>query len=233
MKNNEIREYFSKYPEQAFALVKLETLIFNSVSEKCELVYLFSQTPDNESSIINIGAKISKENSLNTSVETKIGICGLEHPACSKPEEIKKRLINKGVRSKDIIVIDYDHPDVGVGRKFRFSNTKIEAEAVVNYCLRNGIVKLGICSPPFHQIRGYLTVLAALKRAGLENKIAIYNIVGETLDWNKKAVHSQGTTIDLRSNLIDSEILRIFKYWQAGDLASPEEAVKYFLEHSK
>lgn len=226
MANEELIQLLSLYSTEVPPLIKLEVLILCSIPPKsCELIYLVSQTEENEQSGLGMVARMPKS--------IKIGILGSYHPAISSSQIIRKRLCQLGVSSSDIVEIDLPHPEVGEDKKFRYHNTRTEMEMVVEYCVRNNITTLGVCAPPFHQARAYMSTIHALRNHSLANQPVIFSFVGTPLDWTESVCHSQGTTRDFRHRLVDEhEIPRIFKYWQAGELISPSQAVEYFLDHS-
>ena len=230
----EVIDFFASNPDQALALAKLYTVISQSVpSDRYEMLYLVAETSDNIASVVNTGVRVWEQGKTSKK-SIKLGICGLEHPAAPIPNVIKEQLYEKGITLDDVVkVISSPHPEMGEAGKFRYFNTRIEMEVMISYCLENKIKKLGICSPLFHQPRVYMTALCALNKLNASQQLSIYSVVGERLNWNEMVLHSQGVVKELRYNLLNEEMLRVFKYGLTKELASPDEALEYLLGHCK
>jgi len=58
-------------------------------------------------------------------------------------------------------------------------------------------------------------------------ELRVYNQVGAALPWDDTVVHSQGVLQCTRSELIHSELARIERYRNKGDLVSEREVWTY------
>ena len=104
-------------------------------------------------------------------------------------------------------------------------NTLIEAEAMVSFVKERGFRDLVVVSPPFHQLRAFMTaVTVALK---VYPDLLIYSWPGTTLPWMAAVTHSQGTLQAPRRQLIQEERVRIDTYQKKGDLARFEAVLAY------
>jgi hypothetical protein len=181
--------------------------------ETADAVYLFAQTEDNELSVLR-AAKIILAASMANRILVLKTPPGGGYPGFSN---WKNKLINSGVHKDQILSVELEQDAL--------HNTLTEAEATVRYAKRNNFKSLFICAPPFHQVRAFMTTV---RIARLEYpELRLYSYPGETLPWHEKVVHSQGRLIDQRSKFIESEMLRIEKYYHKGDLISYDEVLDY------
>lgn len=104
-------------------------------------------------------------------------------------------------------------------------NTLVESFALVRFFREHGFRSLVVVSPPFHQLRAFMTaVTVALK---VYPEISIYSNPGVALPWLDPTIHSQGTLKAQRRQLIQEELNRIQTYQIKGDLASFEAVLNY------
>jgi hypothetical protein len=104
-------------------------------------------------------------------------------------------------------------------------NTKVESDLIIDWAIKHNIKKIGICSPPYHLLRAFMTLVSS---SIIKNyNISIFPYSGMIDDWNKIVVCHQGTHKESFSDMIDFEIERINKYIKKGDILT----YKYILEY--
>lgn len=104
-------------------------------------------------------------------------------------------------------------------------NTLIESEAWVRFAKAQGLCSLVVVSPPFHQLRAFMTAVTVAIREYPE--LSVYSCPGEAMPWMDAVVHSQGTLQAPRWQLIQEELRRIHQYQRKGDLARFEDVLAY------
>lgn len=179
-----------------------------------DVVYLFGQTPDNESSAIQRGLEL-----LKAGLAPLLAIPSGQ-PVSGYPgfEAWHQKLVQSGIDSNRIIKLSVDHPHHQM-------TTLDEANSLIGFALKSDWQKIIIISPPFHQLRSFITSVSTALRS--YKNLRIYNAVGESLDWLGTALHFQGKLIAKRTTLIHEEWQRLEKYHQKGDLVSLEEILEY------
>lgn len=136
----------------------------------------------------------------------------------------------RGIGKDDIEYVPGDWHEEYTGM-----NTLNELERLIRYCRSINIKALVIVSTPFHIPRSFLTGISVASK--LYPELLVYakasqpsaaqqqqqeEVVGY---WNKIVPHSQGTLIGSRKEFIVSEMERIKKYIQAGDLIPVKQAL--------
>ena len=181
--------------------------------------YLYSQTKDNQHSVLSAAQQV-----INEGLAEKVLIAKSD-PKSGYPGNFdwEKELIQRGIQRYKILGVDLSDTVT--------INTLIEAEAMVNYAKKNQYKDLYIISSPFHQLRAFMTsVTAALK---YYPEIRVYSYNGTSLSWLETVVHSQGKTSGQRKELIKGELDRIRIYQQKGDLASESDILDYLDKREK
>jgi len=175
--------------------------------------YLFSETQDNEASVLCRGQQLADEGIA----ERLIIIDDVNNNNAGYPGAPKwiDRLLSLGVHRSDITSIPIED---GL-------NTYSESVALIEYALDQGWKTLGIVAPPFHQLRAFLSVVGAIMK--VREKIRVYNFAGDNLRWSQTARHSQGTLVRPRKLLVIEEMRKIEIYTKKGDLATIDQALKY------
>jgi hypothetical protein len=194
----------------------IRTLCDVRAEAKADGVFLFSQTKDNQQSVLSAALKI-----INDGLAGKILMAESDsksgYPGYSVWE---KELLTLGIPKSVILGIDL--------RKAASLNTLVEAEALIEHAKRNHYKAVYVVASPFHQLRAFMTsVTVALTRFP---EVRIYSHGGSPLPWSDRAVHSQGKTTGPRKELIRGEIERIQRYQRKGDLASAIDVLTY-LDH--
>ncbi|XPS87922.1 conserved uncharacterized protein, DUF218 [Desulfosarcina variabilis str. Montpellier] len=106
-----------------------------------------------------------------------------------------------------------------------FIHTLIESQTLVRYAKDQGLISLLITSPPFHQLRAFMTAVSVALQ--IYPELMIFSYPGSTLPWMETVTHSQGTLQAPRRQLIKEELIRIEAYQNKGDLAHFEPVLSY------
>lgn len=175
-------------------------------------IYLFTQTKDNERSVLNRGASVWRK------TKRQILVCDGEtdhdYPGY---EPWRKELLSRGVLPQWIIPIHTPY-EINI-------NTLSEAQSLVRTAKRNRWETLVVSSAPFHQLRAFISTVSVLLKE--YPALRVYSQVGFPLRWDEYVCHSQGTLFGKRCDLINTELERIHRYHLKGDLVSPEEVLSY------
>ena len=182
-------------------------------------VFLYSQTKDNQYSVLSAARQVMNGRLAEKILIVKSGSKS-GYPGYSVWE---KELHQMGIQKCSILGVDLS--DTGT------LNTLIEAEAMVNFAMRKQYRDIYIIASPFHQLRAFMTSVTAALNIYPELRIYSYN--GKSLSWIDTVAHSQGTTSGQRKELIRGEIERIQIYQQKGDLASVNDVLKYLDKRDK
>ncbi len=178
-----------------------------------DAAFLFGQTEDNQESVLTAAVQLLSARLTPRVLFVQTG------PLSGFPgfEAWQQKLQMAGIRNEQIEgIAGIDSPIL---------HTLIEAEAMVRFAKEKGYQTLYIVSPPFHQVRAFMTAVTAALREFPE--LTLYSHPGVALPWQETVVHSQGSTWGTRSDLIHGELVRITKYHQQDDLASVEEVLAY------
>jgi hypothetical protein len=181
--------------------------------------YLYCQTADNQQSVFRAahhlisGSHTSKILVLNT--EAKFGYPGYA--------DWEYQLAQQGVYSEQLEGISYD-VESGL-------NTLIESQSLVRYLKLKNYSSIFVVAAPFQQLRVFMTaVTVAIKEYP---ELLIYSYPGVSMPWTEEVTHSQGTLRAKRHELIQTELSRIKKYQDKGDLASSEQVLSYLNRREK
>lgn len=196
-------------------LLELLTRLLCDTHCECtaDAVYLFAQTQDNQDSVLSAAGGL-----LDQSLVHRVLI--LQTTArCGYPgyEYWREKLTASGIPDDCIQGVNLE-AEIAL-------NTLVEAEALIDHARLNGYENLYITASPFHQLRAYMTSVTAAMRKfpGLN----LYSHAGNPLPWLESVAHSQGNCMGTRAALIHSELGRIEKYQEKGDLASVESVLEH------
>jgi len=181
--------------------------------------YLYCTTIENQASVFQTARKL-----ISHSVASRIYL--LEAEAMSGypgANQCRKRLREFGLSEEQIACI----PIAGADSL----NTLIESQALVRFFRDRGFRSLVVVSPPFHQLRAFMTAVTVA--LNLYPELSIYSYPGATLSWLSSVTHSQGTLKAQRRQLIQDELNRIQTYQIKGDLASFEDVLNYLNRRDK
>jgi hypothetical protein len=181
-----------------------------------DLVYLAGQTRDNESSVLEKVYRFSGPIGMigYDDVEKICGFAGFTR--------WKNALVAGGISAERIVGIEGSFVEVG-GK--RIIHTLSEHEAMARYAASLGKKQVLLIAPYWHILRCFLSAVLAGQRHYPE--MQVYPVIGMPLDWGVDSKHSQGTLGGIRADFMFTETLRIFSYYEQGNLASPEEAMEH------
>ncbi len=181
-----------------------------------DAAYLYGQTIENQSSVLNKGASLYKKGLVRSiwiaDSQPKSGYLGFT--------VWQEKLIALGVPDSAIVGVPID--------SYEIINTYIEASEVARLALSMSIKSLIVVSSPFHQLRAFVTIVTAISREYPELKA--YNQTGEALEWYESVSHSQGELKGTREGFIYTELDRIDLYHGKGFLVSLDEVKDYLLK---
>lgn len=185
----------------------------NIPNNSIEGAYLYCQTIDNQSSVFssvqNLFFLKKVKSIFIVNVDSKFGFPGYSI--------WKSELLNLNIPKQVVNPVPLQNNTS--------LNTLIESEALVKYLKNNNIKSVIAVASPFQQPRAFMTAVTVANR--LYPKLKIYSYSGESLPWNEKAIHSQGSLRALRMDIIKAEYARILTYQAKGDIASCDEVLDY------
>ena len=175
--------------------------------------YLYCTTIENQASIFRT-ARMLISHAIASRVyildaQAMSGYPGVKH--CSR------RLRELGLPADKIDYVPYGGTES--------INTLVESQALVRFARERGIGSLVLVSPPFHQIRAFMT--AATVALKFYPEFVLYSHPGAAMSWMESVVHSQGTLQAQRRQLIQEELIRVDTYQNKGDLARFEDVLDY------
>ena len=187
-------------------LNKLIIKVYSNVKKDSKIIYCFGH---HESNIKCIADKI---NNLNSEVYI-LGNCN----PVSGILDFKNNF--KIYKENNILVKPIRCPDLPM------VNTKVESDLIIDWAIKHNIKKISICSPPYHLLRAFMTLVSS---SIIKNyNISIFPYSGMIDDWNKIVVCHQGTHKESFSDMIDFELERINKYIDKGDILTPKCILEY------
>ena len=193
--------------------ITIRTLCDVRADSTIDAVYVYSQTEDNQSSVLSAAHELLLEKRIR-----KILIADSAPKSGYPGYSIwKKKLGEMGVPESSLLGVDL--------RETASLNTLIEANAMIRFAEQQQYTSIYVVASPFHQLRAFMTSVTAAQKYYPEIKIYSHN--GHPLPWLDRVVHSQGETSGLRRELIGGEFERIKKYQQKGDLAQDTDVLNY------
>lgn len=174
---------------------------------------LYSQTKDNQKSVL-----LAAKNILDKKLAKKILFINSE-PISGYPgfSTWTSELNKLGIQNDDMVGVQLI--------KTNSLNTLIESKAFVDYAVKEKYRSLYVVSPPFHQLRAFMTMVTVALQSYPE--LLIFSYTGMPLPWLAKVAHSQGTLLGTRKDFIKAEFERIEKYKRKGDLSAETEIIEY------
>ena len=175
--------------------------------------YLYCTTVDNQASIFQTARVL-----ISQKIVARIFILDAQamngYPGV---DQCSRRLRELGLPADKIDCVPYGDAES--------INTLIESQALVRFAKDREMRSLILVSPPFHQLRAFMTAATvALKR---HPELAIFSHPGAAMSWMESVAHSQGTLQAQRRQLIQEELIRIHTYQDKGDLARFEAVLDY------
>jgi hypothetical protein len=180
--------------------------------------YLYCQTVSNHESTFQSATSL-----LNSLLISKIFILQIEAKSGYTGYDNWKHQLNLFGIAEDQIE--------GVNLKSAMLNTLTESEALVQFAKQRSHSSLFVIAPPFHQLRVFMTAVTVA--LNVYPKLKIYSFPGTAMPWNENVLHSQGVLKAKRRQLIQTELERITKYQNKGDLASTESVLNYLNNRDK
>ena len=191
----------------------VRTLCDVKAGKVADAVFLYSQTIDNQNSVLSAACRLIADNLAKKIIITHSG------PKSGYPgyPVWRRALLDRGMSAESIMGIDLDEAES--------LNTLIEANAMIEFARKRRYTDIYISAAPFHQLRAFMTsITAALNHYP---QIKIYSYSGMALPWLENVAHSQGETQGPRRELIHAEFARIVKYQNKGDLAGDDTVLDY------
>lgn len=212
-------------------VLRLTTLALADWSpfETVDGAYLFGHTPDNEASIVEMGASL-----YNFGKARKVLLCGggpYTPPNCppdtkcaySGAYEWRRQLLQKDVDNKDII--DIPRP--------LLSHTGTEAALFAKFAKEQGWQTAYIVAWPAHMLRAFANMVAAVNR--FYPDLLVWCKPGGPLPWGRDALSSQGTVEGNRfTTVMNGEWDRLnVLYNNEFDLAGQDEIHEYVVRREQ
>lgn len=188
-------------------LHQLNTMVLTDPPVPNEMlpVYLFTETPDNQESVLKRSAELFHAGKASHLLLTDNQ--GGSEPGYPGAPPWQKRLQELKVPEKSVVLIPFTAPVL---------HTLSEAYAMVRFVKERGYRKVITSFPAFHGTRCFLSAVTAALNTYPE--LRIYCQVGVTQPWNEHAVHSQKAVQGLRKDLIVGELRRIKRYQRRNKL---------------
>ena len=182
-------------------LYQLNTMVLTDIHPSDERlpVYLFTETPDNQESVLQRGAELF--HARKASHLLLIDNLGGSKPGYPGAPPWQKRLQELNVPNEKVILIPFTEPVL---------HTLSEATAMVRFAKEQAWGKVVIVAPPFHLCRCFLSTITAVRH--LNQEMRVYCQVGVTEPWHGHAVHSQRAVQGLRKDLTVGELRRMKRY---------------------
>lgn len=137
----------------------------------------------------------------------------------SKYDEVKDYYLKNNI---NVLPISYNN---------NWINTKIESDAVIDWCIDKNIKNIIICAPVFHITRAYMTIVSSLIDIN-RNLINIYSLPAKIDDWKNTTITHQGKNINSFNNFIEVELDRIIQYSEKKDIKKPEIIWEYIMNRN-
>lgn len=168
-------------------------------------VYLFTETPDNQESVLQRGTEFLRAGKASHLL--LIDNQGGSEPGYPGAPPWQKRLRELGVPDDKVVLIPFTASVL---------HTLSEACAMVRFATERGWNRIIIVAPPFHLLRCFLSAITAVQL--LNPELRVHCQVGITQPWGERAVHSQKVVCGLRKDLIVGELRRIKRYQRRSKL---------------
>ncbi len=183
---------------------------------EADLVYLVGQTRSNESSVLDKAAELKGLIGL-------IGYNGTEE-ACGFPgfDHWKQELLSRNVAAGNIVGIE---GSLVMADQKQIIHTLSELEAMVVYAKQQKLERVVLVAPYWHLLRSFMTAVLACRRQ--YPSLRVYPVLGVPLLWDEPALHSQGKVGGIRADFMFQETVRLFAYYEQGNLPSAEETLAY------
>ena len=181
-----------------------------------QALYVFSELPENATATF---AAAARARALFPTLRVLLaGEDGTRCPGFGGRDAVEHGLLAAGIPRSALETVPFDPAE-------RLIHTKNEAEFLVQHCRRRGYRVVLVTAPAFHQLRAFATTCStALCKA---QPLWIYGFPANAQGWLETVTHSQGVVTARRVELIDSELERIERYMQKGDIESAATLLRY------
>lgn len=212
------------WAENPLDLFRLATLVMSDpIPDKVDSIYLYGQTPDNETSILEGGLAL-----YQSGVSEKLGLCGGGPyiPPGAPPDAPvaysgwgpwSDWLVEHGVKRGDIYVVPV--PAV--------AHTGSEAYRLVHLAKACDWKTLCVVANPMHMLRAFVCTVSIAVRDYPE--LLIYAKPGTPFFWGEDALSSQGNVRGPRLEVgMEAEWIRLNKSWgNKYDVTTPGMVMEY------
>lgn len=177
-----------------------------------EVAYLFQQLDQNVDSVVGAAVRL-----LTIAPDTKLFLLDIDNDKLGVPISsnygatalLLQKLEAAGISRSCIELGSFDHSGM--------IHTLVEARSVVQHAKARGWQSLAVLAPSFHLPRAAMTLASEAMREYPD--LRLYPFAGDNLPWHERAQHSQGM-VGVRSDFIKSELDRIVRYTNTGDIAT-------------
>lgn len=179
-------------------------------------VCVFAQTVENEMPMLETAASAFRGGSRYVAVS---GYVGMES-VCLKVHgffALAQKLVDLGVRESAIL-------------QFPLSKklppcTDAEAMGLVEYATKQGWKSLALTLPPLHQVRGMVSLISAVVKAG--SPLRVYGTPSYAPSWTEVVFHSESEPRAPRHAQFAGELRKLKRYLEQGSHMSPGEVLDY------
>jgi hypothetical protein len=175
--------------------------------------YLYCQTRSNQQSIFEAAQFL-----LDNALTYRILICNTNaksgYPGFTEWEQKLRQFGISEAQMTGVII-----------KETSMLNTLTESKAIIRFAKQHSYRSLFVVAPPFHQLRAFMTAVTLALSEYPE--FLIYSFPSIEMSWQEEVIHSQGTLVAKRRDLIHEEFRRIKKYYSKGDLASTRQVLGY------
>lgn len=210
-------------PDKTEKLLNLASKILTDDRLKVDFdaIYLVGQAEANESSVLERCAECFASDAIDFG---KICLAKSQLPPNKRsyPDfatDWPGRLMALGIPLNESQISIFDFPNGPV------EHTGTEMIGLVEHAKRMMWVEVLLIATPWHQLRSFLSAVAAVKKSGYP--LRVWNCPGTPLPWNEQTVHSQGKQAGSRVDFIHAELAKIHSYSAKGDIATIDEGLKY------
>lgn len=195
----------------AFAL----RVMADSFPKGCDAAYLFGQTKDSKTSVLNKGSELYYNGYAKHVALTALGATN-GYPGY---DSWREGLWKLGLGDNTIVPIPVTEEPV--------PNTFTEAVEFVRHAKAKGWKSVVCVAPAFHLPRAFLGMVTALNAEYPE--LRAYACQGAPMGWNDPVTHSQGVQQGSRAELVYAEFGKLLSY---ENLLHPCAALEYFCDRA-
>ncbi len=218
------------WAENPLDLFRLATLVMSdSVPDKVDSIYLYGQTPDNETSILEAGLAL-----YESGVSEKLGLCGGgPYIPPGSPPDAEVAYSGCGTWSDWLVKHGVKRDDIYTVPRTPLAHTGNEAYRLVNLAKACEWETICVVACPMHMLRAFVNTVAAALRNYSE--LLIYAKPGTPSSWGEDALSSQGTVHGSRLDVgMENEWIRLNKLWgNEYDVVGAAEVLEYVRRREK